>query len=130
MKKFLNLCLIMITLGISNLLFGTTDETITVTPQSLEFSIQLSSNPTTGYSWALDSYDHRFLTLVRHQYIPSSPQLIGSGGHEIWTFKALSIVFAVPNRTTVIKLIYARPWETARGQPPISTKIVQVCFKP
>ena len=74
------------------------------------FTLQLNSNPTTGYSWFVVSYPRNLLKVVKHQYVPSTSKLIGAGGTEIWVFQALPAALAAP---TVIKVImmYARPWE-------------------
>jgi predicted secreted protein len=72
---------------------------------TIQFS--LSSNPTTGYSWnwsnkhiesKVDTFDHTF--------VPDKPILIGSGGREIWNFKAIKI------GVDTIILDYCRPWDS------------------
>ncbi len=72
-----------------------------------EFSIKLQSNPTTGYKWRLTRPpDGKVLLLVRSEYErPENAALAGSGGIEIWTFRALS-----PGKTSVT-FQYIRPWE-------------------
>jgi inhibitor of cysteine peptidase len=76
-----------------------------------EFLIKLKSNPTTGYSWFLRSYDADLLQAVNHVYMaPTNKKLIGAPGYEIWTFKVKSKSFVVPMQT-FIRFVYARPWE-------------------
>lgn len=73
-----------------------------------EFTVTLRANATTGYSWALaDSLDPALLAHVRNDYVPDpAPQgMVGSGGHERWTFRALAA------GETSIFLRYARAWE-------------------
>ena len=71
-----------------------------------EFSVTLASNPTTGYSWALAKpLDAKLLTLVTNVYVRPDSRLMGAGGKEVWTFKALA------EGRTQIDLKYVRPWE-------------------
>lgn len=74
-----------------------------------EFTIQLPSNPTTGYSWFLKDYDDRFISPVKHQYISPKDARAGAGGMETWTFKATRAAFYVPQMTQ-ISFVYAQPW--------------------
>lgn len=54
-----------------------------------EFSIVVQSNPTTGYHWELMSeLDGNIVEFISKDYNPDEPVLIGSGGLDIWTFKA------------------------------------------
>ena len=73
------------------------------------FTIQLASNPTTGYSWQLaEPLDKNHIELINHTYQPNDhPQgMVGVGGTEIWQFRALK------SGTTQIKMRYVHPWET------------------
>jgi len=80
-----------------------------------EFSIKLKSNPTTGYSWYLRSYDANLVQPVKHVYeAPANKKLIGASGYEIWTFRVKANGFLVPMQTA-IRFVYTRPWE-ANGQ--------------
>jgi inhibitor of cysteine peptidase len=56
-----------------------------------EFSIILESNPTTGYHWDIvGNLDGNMVELVKNEYTSTSdPNLVGGGGVEVWTFKAL-----------------------------------------
>ena len=84
------------------------------------FSIKIESNPTTGYSWQLASPVYG--KLVRHvsnKYYPAKTGLVGSGGVEIWTFKAIK------RGNTRIKFKYVRPWE--KGIAPVSMR--DICVK-
>jgi inhibitor of cysteine peptidase len=70
------------------------------------FSIVLDSNPSTGYQWQLaQSPNREFLKLINSTYRAPITELVGAGGKEIWSFKALS----VGQRTIVLE--YVRPWE-------------------
>jgi len=69
--------------------------------------ITLDANHTTGYSWQLAKpVDKDMLEFVESKYEPSETGLIGSGGKEVWTFKALQ------SGETKVSFKYTRPWET------------------
>jgi inhibitor of cysteine peptidase len=65
-----------------------------------EFTIELESNPTTGYRWHPVFDD--LLELISNHFTQTS-KLIGAGGVECFNFKAIK-----PGRTT-IKMLYNRP---------------------
>lgn len=76
--------------------------------------VGLKGNPTTGYTWTavLDEDSVESLRQVGEpDYVPDSG-LIGAGGTYTFTFRALSAGEAV------LKLEYARPWESV---PPLET---------
>jgi inhibitor of cysteine peptidase len=71
-----------------------------------EFVIAVDSNPTTGYDWEV-SYDDNMLSLAEEEYSPDKePGLLGAGGTQYFTFKALK------KGDTEITLTYKRSWET------------------
>lgn len=72
--------------------------------------IKLKANPTTGYSWYLQSIDAPWLIPVSHRYVPPVSQLAGASGYDLWTFKVDPNYKAVPFYTD-IELIYTRPWQ-------------------
>jgi len=73
-----------------------------------EFIIALDSNPTTGYNWE-ERHDATMLGLVKSKYEPDkkAPGLVGAGGTQYFSFKALKAGI------TEITLTYKRPWETS-----------------
>ncbi len=90
------------------------------------FSIELESNPTTGYGWQAE-FSKESLELVQNIYLPSEPEtdgktgnepLVGSTGKEIFEFKALQ------SGKTEITFSYLRPWE--QGVEPIKQEIYEV----
>jgi inhibitor of cysteine peptidase len=87
-------------------------QNILVTTNQPVFTIKLKSNPTTGFSWFLREYDNSLITPVKHSYQAPTQQLVGAAGFELWTFKVKPAGFVVPQQTT-IRLIYARPWQSA-----------------
>src|SRR3990167_9201933 len=82
----------------------------TLTPDHPVYTLQLNSNPTTGYSWFLVSYPSDLLSITKHEYIPPKTNMAGAGGYEIWVFTAKPEAFVAP-RALKIQMVYARPWE-------------------
>ncbi len=86
-----------------------------------EFTITLESNPSTGYQWQLaKALDEGIVKLVGTKYKASETGLIGAGGTEVWTFKA------VGDGTTEISLMYMRPWESV---PPLKEEVFFITVK-
>jgi inhibitor of cysteine peptidase len=70
------------------------------------FALTLRSNPTTGYIWQLGKPpEDGVIQFIDNQYRGDKSGLVGAGGREIWTFKA------VGTGETTIDLKYVRPWE-------------------
>jgi predicted secreted protein len=77
-----------------------------------EFTLTLESNRTTGYQWQLAKPpDEKIIRLIRNEYRIPKTRLVGAGGKEVWTFKA------VGKGKTEIFLKYVRPWE--KNVPPV-----------
>lgn len=56
-----------------------------------EFNIVVQSNPSTGYHWELISdLDRNIVEFISKDYKADEPVLIGSGGVDIWVFKAVN----------------------------------------
>jgi inhibitor of cysteine peptidase len=70
-------------------------------------TLELKENPTTGFQWNLTTTPG--IITIDDAYIPTSPQLIGSGGVHKWDIKT-----AQPG-TQVIKATYMRSWEPVTG---------------
>ena len=88
-----------------------------------EFVIALESNPTTGYGWQVQS-DDSLLELVNSEFesgAPADSQIVGAGGEEKFTFKALT------KGETVVTLVYKRSWEETTGQE--ETRLFHVLIK-
>lgn len=99
---------------------------IVVTQAQPQFSIQLKSNPTTGFSWFLRDYNPQFIQPLSHHFEAGhDTPLIGAPGYEIWTFKVKTPAFTVPLQTP-IHFIYARPWEKAKTSTEITFWIATV----
>jgi len=55
-----------------------------------EFKIIIDSNPTTGYHWEIiGELDKAVLEFISQEYRADEPILTGSGGVDVFTFKAL-----------------------------------------
>jgi inhibitor of cysteine peptidase len=81
------------------------------------FTITLRSNPTTGYSWKISKIsDPLVIKSISSKYIPDKTDhgICGSGGREIWKFKANKCGKAF------IEFSYQRPWE--KNVPSIDKK--------
>lgn len=88
---------------------------IVVKSSNPSFTIILSSNPTTGYSWSLKTYDNDLIKPISRKYYSLQIKMLGAGGYEKWVFTVKPAGFAVP-QTTNITLIYSRPWELQGAQ--------------
>jgi len=84
------------------------------------FAVRMESNPTTGYGWQLSKTLDNNIVLVTNVYMPPNSKLIGVGGHEVWTFKAIELGPAE------ISLKYVRPWEKSQ---PARTNVLTVIVK-
>jgi len=98
-------------------------KTIVVKESNPVFNIILQSNPSTGYSWSLKSYDSNLILPVDQKfYPPENKKLIGASGYEKWTFRVKPGGFTVPQLTS-ITLIYLRPWDE-QGAQVVNFKVV------
>lgn len=72
----------------------TTDPTNPAQPIEVQagdaFNIIIDSNPTTGYHWEIIG-ELNGVEFISREYMADEPVLAGSGGMDIWTFKAVSI---------------------------------------
>lgn len=80
------------------------------------FDISLESNPSTGFSWQA-RYDQDYFELVDQRFETSS-ELIGAGGKEIFSFKALKL------GDKFIDFDYLRTFEKDQVQKSESYKIL------
>lgn len=85
---------------------------IVVTQNQPQFTLQLISNPSTGYSWFLRGYDPALLQPVKHYYqAMNASGMPGAAGFEYWVFKVKPVAFVVPQQFT-LRMVYARPWQS------------------
>jgi inhibitor of cysteine peptidase len=54
------------------------------------FTLQLQSNPSTGYQWQ-PSFDASMVSLKNQTYVADQPATTGSGGKDVFTFQAVSV---------------------------------------
>ena len=68
-----------------------TDPTQLITVKAGDiFNLVLPSNPSTGYRWEiLPELDENIVELVEQNYVAEEPVMPGSGGMDVWTFRAL-----------------------------------------
>jgi inhibitor of cysteine peptidase len=85
--------------------------------------VTLESNASTGYSWSLSqNSDDSVLNKTGNEYVAPQTTLVGASGREEWTFKALKV------GTSMISMVYSRPWET--DTPPAKTFGLTVVVQP
>ena len=69
-------------------------------------TIELCSNPTTGFEWKYETVGKIVLEETDYEYIaPESDGTVGAAGKEVWTFEAIE------EGTTELRMEYSRPWE-------------------
>lgn len=121
MKQIITLLILIMSLFSTTLYAKNASQPITVTAKNPVFTLQLPSNPTTGYSWQLQKYNANLITPINHGFQKARTNLMGAPGVELWTFKAKPAFF-IKGKTT-IHMIYVRPW---RGGGKGDEKIVTV----
>lgn len=91
-----------------------------------KIKLELSSNPTTGYSWHLQTElpKDAIIKIIGSGYEPLknvSAQLVGSGGTQFWNIKA--------KKQGTIRLIFEkrRPWE--KNIEPVDVKTIDITVK-
>ena len=89
-------------------------EKIIVAPDQNEVVLNLTSNPSTGFSWQLKGYDEKLFVKVDHQFIPGEAPLgwVGVPGTEEWRFVLNpKIRKERVGKSTRVVLLYRRPWK-------------------
>lgn len=87
-----------------------------------KFTIELTSNASTGYSWSLnDTYDKNVVTKVSNKYEAANTSLVGAPGKELWVFKGKDA------GTTKLSFKYIQPWEA--GATPANSKTFNITVK-
>ena len=72
-------------------------------------SLELPSNPGSGYGWSLNSLDNTLLELIETRFL-ATRDVPGSGGLQVWAVRARAAGRAR------ISLKHWRPWE---GEPSV-----------
>jgi predicted secreted protein len=89
MRKFLlSMVVIMMLTACSNTVSITDPSKPIEVKAGNEFQIVVEANPTTGYHWEIVGELDGSLQLVSREYNGSQPAAVGSGGVDIWKFKA------------------------------------------
>ncbi len=81
------------------------------------FTIQLASNPTTGYEWQYTGIGSH-VRLLEQTYKAGEPVAIGSGGSDIFTFKAEG------EGSATLTFNYKRSWEPDSIDQKVFTLVV------
>lgn len=91
MKKVLLLAILGLLLGACTRAAKLSDPLVTIeTSPGKEFKVLIDSNPTTGYHWELiGELDKTVVDFVSKDYRADTPQTTGSGGVDVWVFKAV-----------------------------------------
>lgn len=87
-----------------------------------EMTITLISNRTTGYGWKIsEGPDGKTAEFVKSEYVPNSDIIVGSGGRDVFIFRAVSA------GKTKVSFKYVRPWE--EDAPPAKTEEYTIIVK-
>lgn len=92
---------------------------IQIDPSQPEFTIRLKSNPTTGFMWALTSYDAQCLQWQGHDFEAPTNHRIGAGGVELFHFRLNPAALTTAHRGE-IHFKYRRSWEKTNAGPEVT----------
>lgn len=84
-----------------------------------KLNLKLNSNPTTGYYWYLKDIDASKIDQLSENYVadPAPEGLVGSGGHQMFVFEALS------TGKSKLQLSYERSPEDVAGALTLNIKV-------
>lgn len=96
-----------------------TDPTQLITVKAGEtFDLVVPSNPSTGYHWdIIPELDANLVEFAEQNYFADQPVVPGSGGMEVWTFRAIN-----PGDTTIV-LGYYPPNDDADAEETVTFSI-------
>ena len=87
-----------------------------------KFTINLTSNLSTGYSWSVDdTYNHNIISKISNDFISPNSEMVGVPGKELWVFKGIG------KGNTKLNFVYARQRENTTNQ--INSKTFNVTVK-
>jgi len=91
-RKLVLIVVVALMLGACTRSTKPSDPLVTIeTSPDKEFKLLIDSNPTTGYHWEIvGELDKSVVEFVSKDYKADAPQTVGSGGVEIWVFKAVA----------------------------------------
>jgi inhibitor of cysteine peptidase len=105
--------------------FTDPQKSIMLAKNNAQFSIKLPSNPSTGYTWRVKSYDPNLITPISQTFMPAHMNnVMGAGGFEILVFRVNQVGFAV-KQVTQIALVYVRPWNMEVAKQATFTIVTQ-----
>jgi inhibitor of cysteine peptidase len=81
------------------------DKTVVEAKVGQSFSVELVSNPTTGYDWHVANLDNGMLSLAKQEFRAPTTQLEGAPGVAVWRLTPLAV------GSTRFQLAYYRVWE-------------------
>jgi inhibitor of cysteine peptidase len=82
------------------------------------FDLAVPSNPSTGYHWDIvPELDANLVEFAGQNYFADQPVAPGSGGMEVWTFRAIN-----PGETTIV-LGYYPPNDDADAEETVTFSI-------
>jgi len=92
--------------GNTEAVYGVDDTSISVKAGDM-FTIKLEANATTGYEWSATISDETILALDKSDYVAdeAASGVVGSGGAQVMTFKALK------SGEATIDMVYQQSWE-------------------
>lgn len=97
---------------------------IVVKASSPEVVFSLPSNPSTGYSWFLSSFNSNLVMPMKRTFEKSKKNIAGAPGVSTWMFRVHRQAFSVPT-ITKITMIYARPWDMSHAKTKVITIVTQ-----
>jgi inhibitor of cysteine peptidase len=102
-----------------NTVLEPTDHTQLITVKAdATFNLVVPSNPSTGYHWnIIPELDENIVEFIEQNYFAEQPVMPGSGGMEVWTFRA-----AGAGDTTVV-LGYYPPGEESDPEETVTFSI-------
>jgi inhibitor of cysteine peptidase len=102
-----------------NITLEPTDHTQLITVKAGEtFDLAVPSNPSTGYHWDIvPELDANLVEFAGQNYFADQPVAPGSGGMEVWTFRAIN-----PGETTIV-LGYYPPNDDADAEETVTFSI-------
>jgi inhibitor of cysteine peptidase len=90
MKKIILILLILLSSASLCLAQGSMPAEMIDAQKGRTFTITVPANPTTGYQWQLARpLNDTMVKLIKSEYIADDTALIGSGGKQVWKFRAL-----------------------------------------
>ena len=116
-------------MALVNMESGNTVNIDDVTPVSVfpgdKVSVEIKSNPTTGYSWTMTPHDSTLFQVLNLNgtYVAPGGRALGASGHQV--FEIVCSGEATEGYSEEFVLNYARPWESA----PVETKTFHVTVR-